>query len=144
MSSETIYRSYEGKTEIISWFPVFQDSSWTVTHEYTGRLIDQGNDVANVALGFDYKGLSTRLSFVYQGDVLTGLGNRPENNRHTEDLYRWDFTLKQQLPIDGLQLFADVFNLTNAPHQAFEPTRHLLSHVRYSGTSYRLGLRYKY
>jgi hypothetical protein len=110
---------------------------------FSGRLIDQGNDVANVAWGFDYKGLSTRLSFIFQGDVLTNLGGRPESNAHTEDLYRWDFTLKQKLPVAGLGLSFDAINLTNAPYETFEPTRNLRRSSRYSGTLLRIGLRYQ-
>ena len=118
----------------------------------TGRLLHQGNDIANIAVGYDYKGLSARISFAFQGNVLDNVGSRPETDSFTEDRYKWDFTLKQKLPLDGLQLLLSGVNITNSPYQTYrkfynsEDAKNKTEHInykRYSGRELRLGLRYK-
>ncbi len=120
----------------------------------TGRLIHQGNDIANLAVGYDYKGLSARVSFAFQGNVLGSLGGRPESDSFTENRYKWDFTIKQKLPIKGLQLFLNGVNITNSPYQTYQrfyfnneeaskKTNHI-NHCRYSGGVIQLGLRYRF
>jgi len=77
------------------------------------RLLFQGNDNLNAALGVDYKGLSGRISFNLQGDVITNVGTRPEEDRYTGNIYRWDFTLQQKLPIRGLSFSISGINIFN-------------------------------
>ena len=37
---------------------------------YTTRLLNQPNDILNVALGYDYMGFSVRLSVLYQDNIF--------------------------------------------------------------------------
>ena len=39
---------------------------------FIDRLIDQPDNIVNLALGFDYKGFSIRVSMLYQADIFTG------------------------------------------------------------------------
>ena len=49
----------------------------------TARLLQQGNDILNFALGADIGGFSGRLSFRYQGDVITNVSElRPEEDTY--------------------------------------------------------------
>lgn len=50
---------------------------------YVNRLLHQANDIANVSLGYDWKGFSARLSFRFQGNVISRIGTRPEENENT-------------------------------------------------------------
>ena len=71
---------------------------------FDGRLLNQANDVVNAALGIDYKGFSGRISFSMTGNLLSYVGTRPEEMQYTGNIYRWDFTLRQNLPIEGLSV----------------------------------------
>jgi len=92
----------------------------------TARLLNQGNDVVNVALGFDYKGFSSRVSFNMQGNVITTVGGRPENDQFTGNIYKWDFTIKQKLPIDGLSCSLSGVNIFHNPTKTFRRFRRVL------------------
>ena len=48
---------------------------------YVGRLIQQANDVVNIALGVDYKGFSGRISFSMTGNLLNGFGSPKDLKR---------------------------------------------------------------
>jgi len=115
-------------------------------------LTQQAKDVINASLGFDYKGFSARLSFNMRGNVLNNVGTRDEETSYTGNIYRWDFTIKQQLPIEGLSL---ALNGTNIFHNAIRtyrnyrlneqaPVTENLVSVLYSPTIFQLNLRYSY
>jgi len=128
--------------------PVSVTTSPDTTFE--GRLQQQANDVVNVSLGIDYKGFSGRLSFKMSGNVMTSVGSRPEEAQYTGNIYGWDFSLKQNLPIEGLSI---ALNGTNIFHNGInyyrryrlkpdaEITDNLVS-VLYSPTTFELNLRY--
>jgi TonB-dependent receptor len=123
---------------------------------FTGRLVQQANDVVNAAIGIDYKGFSGRLSFRMTGDVMTSIGSgtdsRPETAQYTGNIYGWDFSLKQNLPIEG---FSIALNGTNIFHNGIEyyrkyrlqpdaPITENLVQVLYSPTTFELNLRYSF
>jgi hypothetical protein len=119
---------------------------------FEGRLLQQANDVVNVALGIDYKGFSGRISFRMTGDVITSVGTRPEEAQYTGNIYGWDFSLKQNLPIEG---FSIALNGTNIFHNGIEyyrkyrlqpdaPITENLVQVLYSPTTFELNLRYSF
>jgi TonB-dependent receptor len=114
------------------------------------RLLNQSDHVLNVAVGIDYKGFSGRISFNLQSNVITTVGARPEADQFTGNIYRWDLTLKQRLPIEGLSLSFDVQNLSHSPIQTYQKftrtpggaiTDNLVS-TEYEPTSLLLSLRY--
>jgi hypothetical protein len=119
---------------------------------YVGRLIQQANDVVNVALGVDYKGFSGRITFSMTGNLLNNVGNRPEQTSFTGNIYNWDFTLKQDLPIDGLSLALNGVNIFHngvSTYQNYRTsptapiTKNLVS-VLYSPSVFELNLRYSF
>ncbi len=124
----------------------------TVDTTFDGSLLQQAKDVINVALGIDYKGFSGRLSFNMRGNVITSVGTRPEGTTYTGDIYRWDFTIKQELPIDGLSLSLSGVNIFHNAVKSFRnyrlnpeaPVTENLVSVRYSPTIYQLNLRYSF
>ncbi len=76
----------------------------------TNQLINQPNNIANMSLGFNYKGLDAWLSFQFTGAMLTGWSYQRELIPHKDNFYRWDFQVVQKLPIKGMEL---VFNVAN-------------------------------
>jgi TonB-dependent receptor len=128
--------------------PVFT----TLDTVYVGRLIQQANDVVNVALGVDYKGFSGRISFSMTGNLVNNVGSRPETTSFTGNIYRWDFTLKQDLPITGLSLALNGVNIFHngvSTYQNYRTsptapvTKNLVS-VLYSPSVFQMNLRYSF
>ena len=78
---------------------------------YTERLIDQPNDIANLALGYDYQGFSVRVSVIYSSDVFAGENFHPELRSTTATYVRWDLAAKQNLPWEGMQVYFDLNNI---------------------------------
>jgi TonB-dependent receptor len=116
----------------------------------TARLLNQGDDILNVALGVDYKGFSGRISFNFQGNVITTVGSRPEEDQFTGNIYKWDFTLKQQLPIEGLSIQLSGINIFHNVTETYRKFRRVIDgpisdnllSERYSPSVFQFNLRY--
>ena len=114
------------------------------------RLLFQGDNVLNIALGVDYKGFSGRISFNLQGDVITSVGSRPEEDQFTGTIYRWDFALQQKLPIEGLSIALNGINVFHNPIKTYQKFSRTvggavldnLESVDYSPRIFELNLRY--
>ncbi|RPH92002.1 MAG: TonB-dependent receptor, partial [Calditrichaeota bacterium] len=86
--SESTYPRTETKTEWIEdeWgFPA-QKVSY-VYSTYRDRLIDQPDDIVNVALGYDVAGFSVRLSLLYKNDIFKQTAFLPEMRVTTDDYW---------------------------------------------------------
>ena len=123
--------------------PVESDTS------FVNRLLNQANDVANVSLGYDYKGFSARLSFRFQGNVISQIGSRLEENEYTNNIYAYDFVVKQKIPVKfaDFEVFLNAINFTNVPHNRYSiyPNKgETNTYSRYSGAQFQLGLRLRY
>ena len=110
----------------------------------TGRMPDQPNDVLNATLGYDFRGFSARLSFLYQDNVLGNPGVRDELDSYTDALYRWDLILYQQLPWRGFRAFMNLNNITNSSDRRFVSVLEKLSSADYYGRTIDLGIRYEF
>ena len=134
----------------------YQDGRFT-RHVYlsrdtvrNARLLYQSNDVLNVAVGVDYKGFSGRLSFNLQGNIITSVGSRPEEDQYTGNIYRWDVTLQQELPIEGFKIIFDGVNIFHNPVYTYQKFRRALDgsilenlqSTAYSPRIFNLSLRY--
>ena len=122
----------------------------TIDTVRTARLLNQGNDVLNIALGFDYKDFSSRISFNLQGNVITTVGGRPEDDQFTNNIYKWDFTVKQKLPIEGLSVSLSGVNIFHNPVTTYRKFRRVLdgpegkyeSSIAYSPRRFVFNVRY--
>jgi TonB-dependent receptor len=116
----------------------------------TARLLNQGDNILNIALGVDYKGFSGRISFNLQGNVITKVGARPEDDEFTGNIYKWDFTLKQNLPLEGLSIQLsgiNIFHNVTEKYRKFSrvldgPISDNLLSREYSPRVFELNLRY--
>jgi TonB-dependent receptor len=123
---------------------------------YTNRLLHQANDLGNISMGYDYKGFSARLSFRYQGNVISRVSSLPQLNEYTTEQYKFDFVVKQQIPLKygTLEVFFNAINFTNVPYSRFvdypvqvggESTiQRKITNKRFSGRTFQLGVRFSY
>jgi TonB-dependent receptor len=117
---------------------------------YNERLLDQSNDVVNVSLGADYEGFSGRISFNMQGNVITSVGATPDQDQFTGNIYTWDISLQQKLPLKGLSIAFNVQNLTHQPIYTYESIRRVeggpignnIENTSYAPRFLELNLRY--
>lgn len=142
--------------QVLNIDSTYQDGRFTrhvyLTKDTTrnARLLNQSDHVLNVALGVDYKGFSGRISFNMQSNVITTVGATPELDQFTGAIYRWDVTLKQALPVEGLSLSFDVQNLTHSPTTTYQRFRRVVgeevsdnvAQTQYYPSFYQLSLRY--
>ena len=98
----------------ITWVPSFQIVTVNLDSFYVDRLIDQPNDIFNYSLGYDYKGFSARVSMLYMSDVFKTTNFWPELRQTTDSYRRYDFSMKQKLPVKGLELYLNISNITEA------------------------------
>ena len=84
-----------------------------VDKSYWDRLQNQPNDIVNLGIGYDYKGFSARLSMNYSSDIFISSSFYEETRSLTDDFLRWDLSITQKLPWQGLQLYCNVVNLNN-------------------------------
>jgi TonB-dependent receptor len=111
--SEVKYPRTEIEQEFV-FVPSFQVITTNVDSFYVDRLIDQPNEIFNFSLGYDYKGFSGRLSMLYMSDVFTSTNFWPEMRETTDAYRRYDLSMKQKLPVDGLELYLNIANLNEA------------------------------
>ncbi len=142
--SESTYPRTITKTEWIvdQWgFPAQK-----IIYEYStyrDRLIDQPDDIANVVLGYDLGGFSARLSLLYQTDIFQQTAFLPEMRMSTDDYWRWDFSIKQELPVRGLQVFMNVNNISATHDRTLIRGTGFPTSDDFYGMTLDLGLRYR-
>jgi len=114
---------------------------------YVDRLLKQPSYLANVGLGYDNArlGLSVRLSFNFQDDILTREQRRPDgaDREGTLEFYRWDFQLNQRIT-KNLSVSGNVANIFNQPDRAVRLITGYTRNLEYYGTMVNLGLRYRF
>ena len=81
---------------------------------YTSRLLHQPNDIFNLAVGFDYRGFSARVSALYQDNIFKKPDFWLQQRIHSDKYTRWDLAISQRLPWFGMQAFFNLNNITGA------------------------------
>ncbi len=108
------------------------------------RMPDQPKHIANVTLGYDFKGFSARLSYLYQTDKTTFIDREPALDNFSGTYARWDFSMQQKLT-GRLGLFANFTNLNQREDENFrgsaleDPT-----YTEYYGFAMDFGIRLRY
>jgi TonB-dependent receptor len=109
-----------------------------------GRMPNQPSDIMNATIGYDLKGFSARVSFLYQTDILTSLATDPAGDRFTDDYFRVDVSVKQNLP-HNMQVFANFNNLNNRADYNFQSSiGDYPTFIEYYGFTMDIGVRYKF
>lgn len=114
----------------------------------TGPMLFQPAHIANVSLGFNYKGFNTWLSFQYNGEIFTSKNYIVEElDGVKEHFYRMDLQMTYEIPLKipgHLQVIGNFANLTN-----FTEVSRLSGDPRFTyqeayGYTVDLGIRYKF
>jgi len=106
-------------------------------------LIRQPDDIANIQIGYDYKGFSARVSYYFQGKTLTGIGSNKENDNFATNYQRWDLSVRQKL-VKGLMLYMNVSNIFDVPDKHYRYKEKFSTSEEYYGLIGTLGLRYTF
>lgn len=110
---------------------------------YTSPMINQPAHLFNLTLGYDYRGFSIRTALNYKTQVFVGSNWYESLRGFSTDFYRVDLSIRQTLPLRGMEFFLNVNNLTN------ETERNVINHMRftsnleYYGRNINLGFRYR-
>jgi len=108
------------------------------------RMPDQPAHIANMTIGYDYKGFSIRASYLSQSDKVTGIGQTPVTDAFTAPYRRWDLAVQQKIG-DNMQLFANFNNLNNRHDESLLGSHQLNpTSIQYYGLTVDVGLRYKF
>ena len=111
----------------------------------TARMPDQPAHIANVTIGYDLKGFSARLSYLYQTDKTTFISLEPILDNFSGKYARWDLTLQQKLGGSGLQVFANLTNLNKRRDENFRGyTLTDPAYLEYYGFAMDVGARFRF
>jgi hypothetical protein len=109
----------------------------------TGRLIYQPNDLLNAYIGYDFKGFSARISFLFQGNSVSYVGAFPEQDGYTRDYFRIDASVRQTLPFRGMEIYLDINNLNKEKNSAAQRSIDGFTIVKHYGMTANLGIRFR-
>ena len=124
------------------WIPIYSPVRIDTIH--TAPLLHQPDNIANISVGYDIRGFSARLSWVYYGKILNSKSTRPEQDGFKNKFSRWDFQVRQKLPLKGLEIVLNGNNLNDIQEESkyrgsIFPTR--LENYGWTGD---VGLRYRF
>ena len=124
----------------------FLNDGWIISHQILhstvrSRMPGQPAHLFNTTLGYDYKGFSVRVSYLYQSDKFTNLGDTPVLDGFTGSYNRWDLALQQKIT-SNMQLFINANNLTNTHDESLLGYReNNPTSLQYYGQSIDAGIR---
>jgi TonB-dependent receptor len=119
----------------------FDTKSWTVQSSRKSRMPDQPAHIFNSTIGYDYKGFSIRVSYLYQSDKFTGAGQTPVTDSYTGSYDRWDLAVQQKV-LGNIQLYANFNNLTNTHDESLLGYREINPQsLQYYGKTIDAGVR---
>lgn len=137
MESETRY-PWIIITKDMSTFPPTQVR---IDSFYTGPIAGQPKQVINVSIGYDYKGFSGRLSYLYQDGSLNNINRKSYLNVYSFAYDRWDIKLRQKLPFSGLEFFLNLNNITDTADKSYRMRKFFIEHKERWGFTADAGLR---
>ena len=107
-------------------------------------MLYQPTHILNFELGFDYEGFSIRGSVQYTSDVFISNNYWSQLRQTTSPLTLWDMKVRQELPVDGLQVFLNVNNVSKAVNQTTNVDTGWFTNRNYYGLTAALGLTYNF
>ncbi|MEM7587788.1 MAG: TonB-dependent receptor [Acidobacteriota bacterium] len=97
------------------------DSEATFPERADSRFPGQAETVYNVALSYERRGFSGRISFNFHGEYLQEVGSGPESDIWIDEHFQIDFSASQRIT-DQLRLFVELINLDDEPFRVYEGT----------------------
>lgn len=107
-------------------------------------MTHQAEHIANISLGYDFKGFSSRVSMQYQGATLRSVGNRPETDLYTDDYLRFDASIRQRFFNGRMSVFANLNNITNREDRSSQFTYDRPRSIEYYGTTVDIGMEFRF
>jgi len=107
-------------------------------------MTHQADHIANLSVGYDYKGFSSRVSVQYQGATLRSIGARPELDLYTDDYLRFDASIRQRLMKGRLSVFANLNNIANRPDRSSQFTYDRPRNIEYYGATIDIGMELRF
>ena len=112
-----------------------------------GKMVSQPSLISNVILGWDFKGFSARISYRFQGKILSGLDAKYSfADSYTDKFQLLDISLKQRI-YKGLYVFFNATNLTNhidEDYKIYYGDVRLPVSNQYYGSRFQLGAGYRF
>lgn len=129
-----------------TYYPPRPQPSYTLVFDSTrvGRLINQPNDIVNSYVGYDYRGFSARVSFIFQGNSVSNIGNYAEQDGFTRDYFRVDGSVRQQLPWVGTEVYLDLNNINNESNESAQQSIGGFTSQQNYGFTANLGFRFRF
>jgi TonB-dependent receptor len=123
--------------------PIFTYQAYDTSR--TSRVPGQPSSLLNLTLGYDFEGFSTRLSYLYQSDRVSGINlTNPALDSFTSTYERWDLSVQQSITEWGIQLFANFSNLNARPDESLLDFKfYHPSSIEYYGFTMDVGVRFK-
>jgi len=101
----------------------------------------------NGSVGYEYRGFSGRVSFIYQGEYLNSPNNYEKLDQYIRGFWRTDIALKQHIT-NNLNIFSNISNVkfANGEHDEYEYYIYKNRPKRYQdyGMIINLGLQFKF
>jgi len=125
LKSETMF-----PVSIVSTSPVFPYALSVRDTVRSGSMPGQVDDLINLAIGYERKGFSARVSMIYQGQSLfvdeepdigglaKSVGGTAEKDNFVGATTRWDLVVKQKIK-ENFQVFLYINNFTNVKEHTF-------------------------
>ncbi len=143
-----MYLQYDSLLTTVSGRPPRQTFSYSfASRQVKTRMPDQPANIVNVTLGYDLKGFSARLSYLFQADKLTGIGysgGYPTTvlSSYTGGYERWDLSLQQKIR-SNIEVFINLNNINARPDKNYTGVSlNSPQYFEYYGFTMDLGVRY--
>ena len=111
---------------------------------YTSPMISQPDHLLNLTLGYDYKGFSFRWAMRYKSHIFKSENWYEKLRGYSSDFYRYDLSIRQKLPLAGMEFFLNINNLTNELERDVINHQSFASYKEDYGRSANMGLRYQF
>jgi len=138
--SETSYPYTIFTTKYISTAPYVVTTSTDTAR--VGRMLGQADAIANLTIGYEKGGFSSRLSMIYQGDALRGIGKEEANDELDDASVRWDLVVQQRI-LENLNIILQVNNITNQKEKTYIKYNNYLTRQEDYGMTMDLGFQLK-
>ena len=93
-------------------------------------------------LGYDYKDFSIRGSMKFTDNLFASNNEEPLLRENTESRIDYDVSIKQGLPIEGLNIFCNIMNIGQSKYLEINQGNGYPTFERYGGTIMSFGVRY--
>lgn len=139
--SETNYPYTITRTTYLTTAPYVKTIAIDTTR--TGRMIGQADQIANLTIGYEKGGLSTRFSMIYQGDALRSIGISDADDGLDDAYVRWDLVVQQHI-LNNFSMILQINNITNRKEETYMRYKDFSTRIQDYGMTLDLGVQYKF